>query len=335
MSKMFCNDCEEEKPKNTSLVCAKCSYKYRNKNHKISKIAKESMSTSRREELEPIKNPVLTIKDVSQLLNSMDIEYYKDSRKLRTFSSKYKIIFKHVLYYSTKYNFSFYGKLLSLRDGESKCLCGNMAKYDDKNKKFKQIGRCCLKSLVKNTSKAHLIIKNGPIKGFIKYDETRLNGRYKGQRNLQWYKNKYGNNLGAVKYDEVYTKIINSRKTAKYSKISQELFNKINYYIPKDIAKEGKLQFATNGYGEHRINFNKEDKLLIGESRITMFVDFKIFNKVIEFDGSYWHKNSNEDTIRDKILNNKNYEVLRIKEEDYNNNSYMEVKKCLKFLNLH
>jgi len=100
------------------------------------------------------------------------------------------------------------------------------------------------------------------------------------------------------------------------------------------LAREGKLQYATNGYGEHRINFNKDDKKLIGESRVTMFVDFKLFNKIIEFDGGYWHKDDKEDNIRDQILRNRNYEVLRIKEKDYKNQPKLEVEKCLKFLNL-
>jgi len=334
MSKMYCEDCKTEKPKNKSLICAKCSYKYRNKNHIISDSGKKSMSNARKKELEIIKSPILSKLEISSILLSINIEEYKDSRKLRTFAKRYPIIFKHILYYAKDYIFSFYGKLLTLRDGEYKCFCGHLSTYDNKNKKFNEISKCCSKIWFKHTSKSHLILKNGPVQGFIKYNETRLNGRYKGQRNLLWYKNKYGDIEGVKKYNEIYTKIINNRKTAKYSKISQELFNKINFYISDELAKAGKLQYATNGYGEHRINFNKKDKELIGESRITMFVDFKIFDKVIEFDGDYWHKNSEEDIIRDRILNARQYEVLRISERNYKNNPNKELEKCLKFLKL-
>ncbi len=56
--------------------------------------------------------------------------------------------------------------------------------------------------------------------------------------------------------------------------------------------------------------------------------------KIIEFDGDYWHRNSSDvDSLKDVLYNFNGYDVLRIKESDYNTNSEKVVEKCLKFLN--
>jgi very-short-patch-repair endonuclease len=85
--------------------------------------------------------------------------------------------------------------------------------------------------------------------------------------------------------------------------------------------------------GEMRVNFNKEDKLRIGKERVCMFVDFRYKNKIVEFNGTYWHSKTQQlDDIRDEILKSKDYEILRISEGDYNNNEQKEVDKCIQFL---
>lgn len=83
-----------------------------------------------------------------------------------------------------------------------------------------------------------------------------------------------------------------------------------------------------------RINFNKNDKKIIGENKICMYVDFHYNNKIIEFDGTYWHKNNLDDIKKNIILKSKNYEILRIKEKDFDNNFDKVLKRCLKYLNL-
>ena len=74
----------------------------------------------------------------------------------------------------------------------------------------------------------------------------------------------------------------------------------------------------------------------IKNSNIKMIiVDFKLNNKIIEFDGSYWHgfqEVIKKDDIKTRWLIKKGYNVLRIKEKEYCNNKNGTKENCLKFL---
>ena len=67
--------------------------------------------------------------------------------------------------------------------------------------------------------------------------------------------------------------------------------------------------------------------------------DFILGNKIIEFDGEYWHGknmirsgNANRDKERDERLIRNSYEVLHVKESDFKEDSKKIIEKCLKFL---
>jgi very-short-patch-repair endonuclease len=63
--------------------------------------------------------------------------------------------------------------------------------------------------------------------------------------------------------------------------------------------------------------------------------DFAYHNKIIEFDGDYWHSRpgvSKRDKIKDNILISMGYEVLRVKEGDWISSPLTTLKKCLEFL---
>jgi len=316
--KQFCVDCNKEKTINKAPRCNSCGRKNSKYKTIISNEQKITISNGHKEANEIIKDPILSFNEIQLILKEINILDFRDSRKNRTFYKKYPIIFKHINYYTSDYKSSFFSKLVAIKEQLPKCFCGNSSNWNNKNSKFENSNSCCSKIFYKNTSKLHLMIKNGPIKGFIMNYDSKIKNS-KGQRSLKWYIDKYGPKSGTIKYNESYKKIMNNRKTAMYSKISQKLFKSINYHISLPEAKKGKLQYATNGYGEHRINFNKKEKKLIGESKVTMFVDFKFYDKVIEFDGSYWHQNKEYDEIRDKILIKRGYKVLRINEKDYKN----------------
>jgi very-short-patch-repair endonuclease len=64
-------------------------------------------------------------------------------------------------------------------------------------------------------------------------------------------------------------------------------------------------------------------------------LDFKKENRIIEFDGDYWHiteKSALRDKIRDKELKKMVYTILRIKENKYNKCPNNVVNSCLTFL---
>jgi very-short-patch-repair endonuclease len=65
-------------------------------------------------------------------------------------------------------------------------------------------------------------------------------------------------------------------------------------------------------------------------------VDFKLDDKIIEFDGDYWHSKEEQiikDKLRDEFLSNKGYLILRIKEFSYRDNKEKVINECLDFLN--
>lgn len=64
-------------------------------------------------------------------------------------------------------------------------------------------------------------------------------------------------------------------------------------------------------------------------------VDFVYGNKVVEFDGRYWHSLEEvikKDKIKTKLLQNDGYEVLRIAENDYREDPLRVIKECIRFL---
>lgn len=116
---------------------------------------------------------------------------------------------------------------------------------------------------------------------------------------------------------------------AGFSILSQELFFSI-YDSLNDEEKKTKTNFAMLNNEKH-IVLNDNEKEFVGIHH--MFLDFIYSNKIIEFDGDYWHKNSKEkDDKKDTILKNRGYEILRIKESEYNKNKQICIKSCLTFL---
>lgn len=134
---------------------------------------------------------------------------------------------------------------------------------------------------------------------------------------------KYGDELGKKRYRDI---IISRTKASphRYSKISQELF--WNIY---DKVKNNENCY----FGE----LNSEYIFFVWEEWASIIsVDFKYKNKIIEFDGDFWHSSEKQkslDILRDSYLVNKNYKILRIKESDYKNNKLNILNKCLVFLN--
>lgn len=139
-----------------------------------------------------------------------------------------------------------------------------------------------------------------------------------------YYVEKHGEKFGPIKYQEIIMSKISSFKD-KYSKVSQDLFWNIYEKLPNDYRK--------NCYF---YELNNEYCFYVWEDKINLIsVDFKLGNKIIEFDGDYWHSTDKQkkiDIIRDDILNKKGYIIKRIKENEYRLNKVKIVNDCLEFL---
>ena len=142
------------------------------------------------------------------------------------------------------------------------------------------------------------------------------------------------------KYVSLITKSMSNRESKGVSNISLELFD--------SIVKELKIS-AIYGNDEFFIlNENKKD------DRTLFLYDFKYKNKIIEFNGDFWHGNPNiyssdsvldfygnktivqdlwtRDLIKIEQAKQKGFDVLVVWEQDYRLDSDNQLNKCISFL---
>jgi very-short-patch-repair endonuclease len=136
-----------------------------------------------------------------------------------------------------------------------------------------------------------------------------------------WFKIKYND-----KWEEMCELFIikNAKKfeNKSYSSISQKIFWGV--YEQLSIAQKEKCYFK---------ELNNE--FFLNTKSGFYFVDFKCENKIIEFDGVYWHRNTIEkDTIRNESYEKLGYKVLIINENDLTKNKINNelINKCLEFI---
>ena len=120
-----------------------------------------------------------------------------------------------------------------------------------------------------------------------------------------------------------------------YSNVSQKLFWKLYEYIKNDYKDiyfatlDKKLKIFTEKNNEYLVEKNDGG---------CYFLDFYIQdnNKVIEFDGDYWHSeargNVERDNKREQELINMGFIIKRVKERDYNENPEKIIQECVEFI---
>ena len=143
---------------------------------------------------------------------------------------------------------------------------------------------------------------------------------------LEWFIKKYGEN-GYDKYDLYVCRKMETLTTLKanrFSKISQELF----WDIYNSLGDKNETYF-------HELNKEYVIKIpkIYNHKNTVMMIDFKYKNKIIEYNGNYWH-NASKDNIRYSILKKMGYDMLIITSDEYNRNKKPKeiIDKCLKFL---
>lgn len=169
------------------------------------------------------------------------------------------------------------------------------------------------------TTKQSFIDRYGETKGIKRYEK--FVSRLSYTQSLDYYIERYGDE-GEDKYRQYVLSKINEFPS-KTSKISQKMF----WEIYENLENTEMVFFY---------ELNDEYTFYVWESGMTIIsVDFKCGNKIIEFDGDYWHSKEHQkciDVKRDKFLKSKGYDILRISESDYYNNPDGVINKCLKFL---
>lgn len=151
-------------------------------------------------------------------------------------------------------------------------------------------------------------------------------------RNLNYFIDKYGKEEGVKRHALKIKRWLTSYKSSNFSQISQELFNSIAKRLNR-----ADIYYATYNRPEQQNRKNKEYVLPVGNCKFIrpdfICLDLK---KIIEFDGEYWHSeavaNPLREKQRDQFIVNAGYQVLHIKERDYNANKEKVIEKCINFL---
>ena len=159
----------------------------------------------------------------------------------------------------------------------------------------------------------------------------------------------YGEELGKHKFEERQQKWQNTLKSKPieeierinksklgngrgYSNISQQLFNQIMQILGNTYQY---VFYATNDPNKDFNEYMVHDD----EMNCNYFLDFYIadINKVIEFDGDYWHSerrgNQQRDKEREQNLKRLGYvNIFHVKERDYRLNKEKTIQECIKFI---
>ena len=149
---------------------------------------------------------------------------------------------------------------------------------------------------------------------------------------------KYGEEEGRNRWLERQEKWHSNYKKSNFSKVSQELFWEIYNKLSDEYKCENDIYFATLGDGGllDESGSNNEYRLMLEESFILPDFFVKNKNKIIEFDGTYYHRdnveNKKREKLRDESIINSGYEVLHIKESDYKNKKEYVINVCIDFL---
>lgn len=215
--------------------------------------------------------------------------------------------------YGSIYKHTSFMDVFNKNNNKFSCRIIFLVKYNGDVEKLK-----CEKCKNKNTS------FNYELMGFSKlcFNCFHINNKYKYPQR-DWFKEKYGDDWLNV-FNNFLVK--NSIKFSKnsFSKISQKIFwciyekltidEKRNCFF-KELNQEWYLNSNTNFY----------------------FVDFKYKNKIIEFDGVYWHKYTKlKDNERNSQYMKLGYDLLIINENDLidkkNKIGNELIEKCISFL---
>lgn len=166
-------------------------------------------------------------------------------------------------------------------------------------------------------------------KGYTEEEAKKLVSERQKTFSLEKCIKNYGEEEGINRFKKRQEKWLSNYKKQNYSQISQKLFFEL-FDIIKDRYKE--IYFAEcekNGK-------NNEYRLMIENSVIKPDFFIKDINKIIEFDGDYWHSekrgNQKRDKERDEKIIKAGYKVYHVTETDYNKNHDMVIKECLNFL---
>lgn len=223
-------------------------------------------------------------------------------------------------------------------NGRHSSLSENFLYYNEENKKrvVQKISESNKKNGNNSTTLIYWINK-GYSEDEAKKELSKRQTTFSLEKCIEKYGEEKGKEIWLNRQEKWINSFKNSRKNG-FSKISQKLF----WDIFNNILKKEDIYFAELGENKEKDDSgkNNEYKLRLDKQIILPdFLDLKN-KKIIEFDGSYWHNekligtpNAMRDSKRDKLCEQNNFKVLRVKEDEYRKFPDKVLQECLDFLN--
>ena len=198
---------------------------------------------------------------------------------------------------------------------------------DDAKRMISELATNMCKNRITNTDLAYWIDKAG---GNIEEGERLYRDR-QHTFSLEKCIKRYGEEKGFEVWKARQEKWIKNYRKRSYSMVSQKLFWDIQDLLNLSVDE---LYFATFDKGV-QTETNLEARLYLDKKLILPDLLYK--DKIIEFDGVYYHRNTPEnksrELIRDTILTSNGYKVLHVSEKEYRDDPTSVIEKCVKFLN--
>lgn len=286
----------------------------------------ESIKTSRKNET-TYNGILLLLPDLIIKLNNIDMSKYLCSGCQRKFIKEHPEIYFSILNLTTDIDnvkgINIRGRIDHLLHKSGTCKCGKqILTYNNYTLKFNPVCTVCMPK--KNSLEYYKLYFPNNYEEIYKADREKRKLAARNMHSEEWYIQKYGLILGKDKFNSHINNMLSNRNSRSSSKISLNLFNNLVLEGFSDAV------FATHPK-EQMFVLSDEYVKILGQQKI--FVDFVYKNKIIEFQGDYWHaKTKDKDNIRKQFLKSIGYDVLFIYENEYKEDNIRELQKCKRFL---
>jgi len=298
------------------------------------KKSKNSAKTGWDDKIQIIESiDVFSLEETIELLKGLcdnDIFGKSTNRKMMSRNPKlYKSIYNHSssLNDLNKPTKKFPTRILFIRDyngdlNKLKCpICNNnYCLFSYEKNYFNKYCKKCFNEKIKNYPQKEWFKEKYGENWEIEYNIDRKKIREIKVNSVNWFIKKYGEDFEEKRktYLDNQVERISKLKSKRVSKISQELFWEIY----------DKLKDKSNCYF-HELN---KEVFLHNDGKLH-FPDFVYKNKIIEYDGKYWH-NKDKDDERNIFYTNLGYKLLVIDSDEYNRKKKPNnlIEKCIKFL---
>jgi very-short-patch-repair endonuclease len=170
--------------------------------------------------------------------------------------------------------------------------------------------------------------------GFTEEESIELLSKRQSTFSLKKCIEKYGEVDGLERWKERQNKWLLNNKKVNYSQISQNLFIEVFNKL-KEISFHHRVYFAKldESGSIHNSNRNYEYRLKLNNSYIMPDFFIPDFKLIIEFDGTYYHKKTPENKLReekrDNEIKNAGYRVIHISEDEFNKNKDLVIMNLL------